>query len=439
MLRKSIFTILLLFAVLAGCNNSTSQIGAGFISKEQFDVTSVDTLSLWTSTAIFDSLSTFPFASAPGRLLIGHHDDEKLGSITSATAFALSLPANPNLDLHTTVYTALSLVFRYDTYSYYDTLGKNTISVYRLNQRLFLNPKALSLYNVDKFSYDPTVLGTLTFAPKPHSRDSIEIYLPDDLGKQLMTMAQTNDVNFTTNDNFNKFLNGFAIIPDTLNSRSFIGLKPTPELRLYYHDNSVLPSFQNPDKHISFIVNNGNIMNNVIHGNRTATKLATLKTISFPIRSEETDHQAYIEGGVGLAMRIQIPYLKKLFLIQPGFQCTKAVLQLVPIRTSYRYQDNTPLPLTIQMSVVDAENKQLAAYTSGGLNTDQFGDSKYNIDITSFINGQLVIEGNNNNALFLRLTDRDYQTSVNRLYVGDSGNSNYTMRLVVYYITLADQ
>jgi len=108
------------------------------------------------------------------------------------------------------------LSLKKDGYSFYDTTRSQTISVYQLTKGLVAYTGFY--FNTSKFSVDRSAppLGSLTFLPRPkHTGDSLEIALSDDLGRQLMTMAQTSDPRLLTNLDFVRFFKGLALIPDT--------------------------------------------------------------------------------------------------------------------------------------------------------------------------------------------------------------------------------
>src|SRR5258708_8155621 len=226
---KIILIFIVLITVLIGCNQSVSEIGSSLIPNTLFNIAFVDSMTLKVSTVQVDSLIT----SNTGRLLVGYHEDERLGPITVKSIFQLGINAPVSLDRRLTEYVSLKLYLKRDGYSYYDTTQAQTISIYQLSKGIKLFNGAL--YNKSRFSINKNLppLATYTFLPRPHHSDSIEIALPDELGRQLMTLAQTSDFRVTTNDDFIKFFRGLAIIPDSTSSGNMIVFKVQPTLRLY--------------------------------------------------------------------------------------------------------------------------------------------------------------------------------------------------------------
>jgi hypothetical protein len=433
---KVLFFILLLTG-LSECTISTSGIGADFFANSStFDISYLDSVTLKVSTVLKDSLIT----SDTKRLLVGYHQDEKLGTITSQGVFQVGISNAIVLDKSTTEYVGLRLNLNKDGYSFYDTTKSQTVSVYQLTKGLVANTGLY--YNTSKFSINRSAppLGTLTFSPRPkHTTDSLEIALSDDLGRQLMTMAQTSDPRLSTNLEFIRYFKGLALIPDTLKSRAFVGFqsagasKPS-EMRLYYKDRTTTPVTV---KHISFpIGNNANF--NHIHPWRSGTKLSSLKKVNQMVSSVVTDHEGYFQCGTSLAMRVEMPYLNTLRNNDPGFLSTRAMLEFKPIRSSYI---TDPLPPVLVMYIVDGQNNLLSATPLAiRLVKDlEYGrNTVYQCDVTSFVNSQIPTIVNTQYALLILLGDSQYRSTVNRLYIGDPMNAD-NMRLRLYYLTLPNQ
>jgi len=433
---KIVLCFFLLLTGLSECTTSISEIGADFFTnKNTFDISYLDSVTLKVSTVLRDSIVT----SNTKRLLVGYQQDEKLGTITSEAVFQVGITSAVRLDNTTTEYVGLRLNLKKDGYYFYDTTKAQTISVYQLTKKLVAYTGLY--YNTSKFSIDPSAppLGSLTFLPRPrHTTDSLEIPLSDDLGRQLMTMAQTGNPSLSSNLEFVRFFKGLALIPDTVNSRAFIGFQSTgapkpSELRLYYNDRSTTPTTL---KHVRFTIGT-NVYFNHVHSWRKATQLTSLKKARQSVSSTVTDHEAYFQCGTGLAMRVEMPHLNTLRYSDPTFLSTRAVLEFRPVRTSYI---TDPLPPVLTMYLVDEGNNLLSQVPSSRLAKDvQYGlNTVYQSDVTSFVNSQIPNIINSKFALLVLLDDSQYRSTVNRLYLGDQMN-RYNMRLRLYYLTLPNQ
>lgn len=441
---KIVLFFFLLLTGLSECTTSVSEIGADFFTnKSTFDISYLDSMTLKVSTVLRDSMVT----SDTKRLLVGYQNDEKLGTITSQSIFQVGITSAVSLSNSTTEYVGLRLNLKKDGYWFYDTTKSQTISVYQLTKGLVAYTGRY--YNTSKFSIDRSAppLGSLTFLPRPkHTTDSLEIPLSDDLGRQLMTMAQNSDPRLSTNLAFVKFFKGLALIPDTLNSRAFIGFQAplaigqsagaskSSELRLYYNDRTTIPTTL---RHVSFTIGNNAYFSHV-HSWRGATQLSSLKKAKQEVSSTVTDHEGYFQCGAGLAMRIEMPYLNTLRNTDERFLSTRAVLEFRPIRTSYI---SNPLPPVLLMSFVDEQNNLLsvAPLPIRLVKDVEYGrNTLYAADVTSFVNSQILNIINTKFALLIAPDDSQYRSTVNRLYMGDQLNQ-YNMKLRLYYLTLPNQ
>lgn len=416
------------------CKPTVSEIGSDFFNNNTFDISYIDSVTLKVSTVQGDSFST----SSSSRLLVGFHDDEKLGTITSQAVFQVGITVPVMLTRSTTAYQSLKLYLKRDRYSYYDTTQAQTIYAYRLTKQpvLFNN----FLYNTSKFSYDPgSPLGSATFLPHPLKGDSLEISLPDALGQEIMEMAWNNDQRLRTNEDFLKFINGFALIPDTTQSRAFLGFRADatvmPELRLYYEDQTTAPA---TNRFIRFRLNT-NIFFNKIHTWRDGTSLAGLKKTNDEVSSNDSNHEGYFQAGGGLQMRVEMPYLRNLLFNDRNFRCSKAILELMPLNSSYK---TDPLPIGLSVYAVNEQNKLLTtASTAARLvkDIDLGRNTRYQVDVTAFVNSQIQNDITNKNALLVLLDDASYRSSVSRLYFGDKRNPQFDMKIKLYYLTLPIQ
>lgn len=437
---KIVILFILLLTGLSECTTSVSEIGADFFTnKSTFDIAFVDTVTLKVSTVLRDSMVT----SNTSRLLVGYHQDERLGTITSQSVFQLGISNVITPDKNNTEYVSLRLHLKKDGYSYYDTTQAQTLYVYQLTKGL---TSLYGLYfNSSKFTIDRTAppLGTLTFLPRPrHTSDSLEISLSDDLGRQLMTMAQTNDARLTSTANFIKFFKGLAILPDTTNSRAFLGFLSGAEMRVYYNDRTTTPTSL---KFLSFPIGS-NAYFSKIHSWRSSTPLHSLKKANQEVISKVTDNEGYFQCGVGLAMRVEMPHLRTLRYNDGTFVSTRAVLEFRPIKP---YATNQ-LPQTLIMNFVNEQNNLLINTPFGIplIKDVEYGrNTLYSADVTSFVNAQLPNILDTKNALLILVDDaaldankvsHGYRSSVDRLYLGDQ-NNQYNMKLRIFYLTLPNQ
>lgn len=398
--------------LLLSCANEPSELGGDFFNGGTMDVSYIDSVSVKISTIKYEELVT----NGSDRLLIGHHDDEKLGAVFSASYFQLSVPSTNPLNKYSTEYNYAVLVLKYDGYSYYDTLLQNSYSVYRVNGKIETDDTG-SLYNHSRFELDTHPLGTATFRPRPHKDDSLAIRLDDALGRDLYEKILNESPDVADDTEFQRHFRGIAVLPDTSVSGGLMGFTPDAELRLYYTDKSVIPA--NDDRYVSFSLNSNGLFFNSIAASRTGTKLdGTLLTQEEKVDAVLTDNESYVQGGIGLALRLDLPYIKKLRDVE-NLLVLNAVLEIHPVRHSY--DALKPLPGMLTALLIHPNNETYTEYSTSIqqlVQDDIPRDTYYTVDVTDYI--EMMLRDNNNEnqyALLFRLEDKEFRESVNRILV----------------------
>lgn len=414
-------------AIFARCNES-QELGASFFPDESFNIALVDTLSLETSSIIYDSIPT----RNTGRLLVGYHEDVKLGKIEAVTYIQIGFEDAKSYYLNKIhhFYDSITLVLNYDGYSFYDTSQLQTLYVHEVLEDIAIPDEDTSLFNTSTFKVSQTPLGKQTFFPRPGKKGSLEIKLSDYLGQSIYNLAINESEFITTAAEFQEYLKGFAIFSDTTQSRAILGFSTNAELRLYYRDDSQLPASQ---KTLVFPLGSNTYFNHIT-SDRSNTILAPLQEFETPIPSQNTNNESFIQNGIGIATRIDIPYLRNMIEVNNDFLISKAVLQFYP--TSNQSITNTPIPSSLTAYWVDEDNQAIGTtFTAYLLSDNEFDrDTYYSMDITTFIKTQLSIAENNKNALLLTPTS-DFRNALSYLSIGNN-NHKYKMRLKIYLISI---
>jgi hypothetical protein len=428
---------LLIIALWCSCNE-TSEIGGDFFKEGSLGLTYTDTLTLKVSTVTADSIIT----GASTRLLVGNHVDDDLGRITAAAYFQVT-PQSTNsegsaneysLEGIATDYVKTALVLWHDTYSYYDTSNYQTIYVHQLLDEITAADDD-KLYNTTKNLYDPDALGQLTFKPKPNQTEPIEIPLSDVLGETIYNDAVLGLEELATEATFNdNYLTGLLLRPDTNESKAVLGFDTKAELRIYYLDRSVVPS---EEKYLTYYVSATRY--NKIDTDRGSSALATISTSREAVSSTLTNRRSYIQGGSGLSMRIEVPYLRSILLDNDNLVLTQGILTIKPVKEAEEV--NTALPQLLKLYAVNKRNEIYAdllsiedeeRFVTLIVDNDLGRETNYRADVSGFIKSQLQIEEFNNNAMLLSLNPSEYATTVNRLYSGDQ-NNKYEMKLLLHF------
>lgn len=412
------------------CQSDSSEIGADFFKAGALDIAYIDSATIKLSTVKFDSLIT----SDTEKIILGSYVDPKLGTITAASFLQPGVTQTVNLDDVNTVLDYVAVVLKYNGYFYYDTTTALTLNVHRVTQEIEANDDGY-LYNTSHFAYDAEPWGTVSFPPTPNRPDSIEIRLPASFAQELFSKAQEGHTDLQNNTNFLKYLRGIAIIPDADVSTGLIGFS-MPEMRMYYIDKSVVPSVQ---RYISFPVFNNsisNLYNSAITVDRPVA-FEALSSAEDRLASAVTDDEAYLQAGAGLGLRVDMPYLRSLNL-NTNFFITQAILEIYPIRNSY----NKFKPLAGQLDVYVANRNnvlydQPASTAILYADSDLNRDTRYSLDVTDFVKGQMELEELNENGLLFLMNDADFRSGTDRIYFAAPGyGQEYKTRLRIYYATI---
>lgn len=416
----------LLFAtfILPSCNDEPALIGSGFYEEGSLDILYIDTLTIKASTVSFDSLVT----SDATRFLVGYHSDPDVGKLNASAIFQIAPDGALSLDEDFTTYSRATIVLVPDGYSYFDTSTHVSLSIHELTRELKLEDDGY-LYSTSSFAYNEEAIGTSTFLPKPNSSDTLEIPLADSFGSTIFSMAQQESEEVSTSTAFIETFEGIAIIPDTSNSGAIIGYGISPEIRIYFWDETQTPS---EEKYLT-INGGGYIKYNKITQDREGTPLSLIQSQKESLSSSLTNNVAFVQAGTGLALRLEIPYLKTILFENDDLTLTDAVLEFYPIEGNDR---NSVLPEAFIVSIVDYKNDFYDAESlQGYLIEDEYlgRDTRYEVDVRNFVTQQLATEKLNENALLFSLDGENFRQAVDIIRIGDQ-KSEKKMKLKLYCV-----
>lgn len=423
---RLIFFAALTNILICSCESESPEIGSDFFSDGALDFSYIDTATIKLSTIQFEELKT----GNSSRLLAGTYVDEKLGKITAVPYFQLTPAETIDLQDENVTYDYISLILPYDTYSYYDTATLMTLKVFKVTEEMQTDDGYL--YNTTKFSTALEPLGSLEFRPRPH-QDSIEIRLSDVLGQEIFLKAKEGSDDLSS-ANFLEYLPGLAVMPDTTQSSCIIGIGTNAKIKLYYLDKDEIPVTQ---KSSSFEVkaSSTNFFHTHIVTNRKSTNLKDILEPSERLSSGITEGQAYIQGGSGLALRVDMPYLRELKRLE-NFYVTQAILEIYPIRKSSR--QGTPLPNQLKVFKADKRNEIYTEIEDPiNLNEDVDLDrsTRYTMDVTEFVKEQMELQILNENALLFTTPSDTYPVSADRIYIS-APSYEYKTNLRIYFATV---
>ncbi|MFV8325094.1 DUF4270 family protein [Flavobacterium sp. ZS1P14] len=435
--------LLLLFFGLAitSCNSDVDEgefvVGSDYLSLNN-KVILIDTVTVAVATINFDSLVT----SGQSRILVGNYDDPILGKVKSESYFQFSASnyalynVSSDTDAPNYVFDSIKLILKEDKYFYGDTTKVQSLSIHRLTQKVKPNTDDDSFYNNSSLSYDAESLGSISFKPKPNSKDSVVVKLNYEFGNALFLKLKKLEIsNF---DEFTEYLKGFVIKSTSANSSSIVGFNLSSALRLYY-------SKYQGDSETSFskdfsILDAAKQFNNVTL-DRTGTVIVDLPVSSGKLSSVETGNKAFIQSGTGIACRVDFPNIKQLKYIAEKGAIVDAELIIKPVNNTY--SATYPLVDSLRVFVGDNLNR-----IKGTLNTtagkpvyailnntsDEFNENVgYKISIGAFLQTEMLKESDARSSLILTLPS--ISKGVDRLVLGDQKNTNNKIQLKIYYIS----
>lgn len=422
-------TLVIAALVLAGCAEETIT-GDQFFTEESFSITRVDTISIGLSTIRFDSLET----SFRERLLVGSYTDGRLGEMHSAPYFQIGISETASYSLSGDVfeYDSITMAIEFDGYTYFTEETNLPISIYRVTDDIKLD--GLFLYNTSDFNIatDADLYGRGLIRPgRVQEEYAIEVRLRDDIGQELFDRIVNEPERLRINEEVVKFFKGFAIVADSLPNGGFFGLTKRTSLNLYYHNRSVIP---NVPSIFGFPIEDNIYFNHIEH-NRSGTQLTELNTQETALPSTSTANEAYMVSGLGLGLRIDLPWLEHLLYAGDEFLISRAILRIKPVNRTFD-EDFAPLPEEMVLYEVDKNNDPIRLLTEKAtltVDTDYDRNTYYEVDVSSFVLDQLESRRFDGEGLMLITDDDSYFSSVDKVYVGDGQNESQS-HLTLYVI-----
>jgi hypothetical protein len=432
------FIAIFVCLLIVSCNNDSEiyTVGEDFIDLNT-NVVFIDTLTVNASTVISDSIVT----SGTNRILIGSLNDPELGNLTSQSFLKL-ITSNYDIDSDA-VYDSIGLILHYDKYYKGDTTKIQTYKVYEIIEEF--EPKdddQISFYNTSTLNYSTTSLGELSFTPFPNKKDSIYIPITNNLGEKLFNNIKNDEV--TTSYELNQIFKGITIVSNT-NSEVVLGFNFntsfTPEsnsvIRLYYTIKD--DEFEESNYYLDFSIENTGYFFNKITNNKSNTLLSTISSMEDILPSTVTNNKAYIQSGTGINMRVEIPYLKTLNALENKGTSLMANLKMFPVNNSYDIASNIE---TLNVYIVDHKNRFISelldvngSQVIAQLTTEdnEFEDnSYYTVNLSSFINDELVSTYNNNYALLFQFPTNN--NSVDKVAIYNDFTQESKMKLELIYL-----
>jgi hypothetical protein len=414
----------LLMLPSSGCqDNLESSIGKEYVNS-QTRVSLIDTFSVKLSTVILDTLVT----SRTGSILLGNYEDEVFGSVSSESFFQIGVPESFDVQSDD-LYDSLRLVLTYNTYCFGDTNRPQRLLVHQLTGGIEYEDGATITSRVS-FSYNTTAIGALTYTPGPNgSSTTVSIPMSDRLGRDLFAQLIGESGTVTDNAAFLKYIPGLLLREDPSYGGNIIGFfASSSAVQLILYTRKAETHEENP---ITFALQDSSKQFNHIVRNFSGTRLAALSKQRYKLSSESAGGLAFLQGGVGLAIRVDFPTLSEA-LGMTNRTMLAAKLTLSPQNGSYRA---STLPTQMILCQADAVNTPGDELASSALAVDEmYGEGTiYSFDVTSYLRQEFADSYvDPEKGLLIMLPSGELRTQFVRL-VGDAHSKN--LKLSLYFLS----
>jgi len=448
------FLIALLFALLFySCQytddeNFQYNVGNDFVS-DPVKVIMIDTLTVKTYTTAVDSVNT----SRNDRFMIGRAENMKV--VTTCESYFRFDPAG-EYNLHSSsIFESANMILNLDGYSFGDTAKICKFEIYRLTEDITVDKETEYIYNTTKFAHEATPLATFSVDLTDDKLDSVVVDLPE-LGKELFDLAYNNDTILSDADQFKARYKGFLIKPADDNVSSVVGFVANPDstlspkIKIRYQDNSLDDdlSFSFEIEKYQTVTSSTTSANvNYYGSNYFVNDYSKLIGKDFPtgegkLSSTETGNVTFLQGGLNLRTRIEIPTINNLYFLGIG-SVIKAELLFEPVKGTYTKQSD--LPSKLEMYLVDKKNDnygQMAmvgstdmAYAVLHYNNEFKDETYYSFDITKFVVDEYLDNGDPKYSLLMSMPQSGINGNVDQLIIGDQNHPTNKMKLKVYLAT----
>lgn len=407
------------------CEDDDYEAGSRWVDTE-LQIFSLDTMKVKTYTIQLDSVAT----SGKSLLMVGKHQDPDFGKVKANAFFQLS-PEALSLN-NTAIFDSVSLLLLYDSYAYGDTLSPNTIKVHPLSQRIRLNSDTGALYNTSQISYENEI-GSKTYYPRPNTENRyVRISLDNSFGANLFQIMQYNDIPDV--ETFYQYFKGFALTysesdnsvvrfkGETVDTLTVGGENIGSVMRIYYHYASTDGS--EPEVEMFDFDISTTYQFNQFASDFSGTPLEGL-TPDNPLPSESTGNKSYMQAGLGIFTRIQIPYLKNLYNIDQNIFVIDSYLNLRPVNNTYTYPYQ--LPGELYYYIGDRLDNLVGSFTDSSGNevtissyiNNQFQeDNYYYVQMSGYVNSILTSQTNLENTILI-YPNSTSALSLDRLVIGN--------------------
>lgn len=393
-------------------------------------------------------LSDSSVTSGLSRIFEGKYNSSDFGVITAHSYFDFKPPSystsefGSNADVDVRL-DSITLILKYDSFSYGDTTQVQTLNIYKLKHIIELNDES-KLYSTSSVPSESVPWATYKFnrPNEQYENDSIlELRLPDEFGLELVSLMQAQSDLLETYANFQTYFKGIKISPganDNAAINSFVLDSEYPIIRIHY---TTIGAVTTEENKIDMTVNTNTAFSQ-LEVDRSNTAL-NLLNYNNPLPSEETDNKIYLQGLTGLYTKISFPDLNEILKLGDHVTISSAYLYTYPVSGTYNFF--TPLPTALTLNYLNENGKSMDVYVDQTTTTVQsgslvensiYGISYYAFDITSYLQYELGAIGMYKTSLQLYLNDTDKANTIKSVVLGDPqfSDDEKKMKLIIHII-----
>ncbi len=429
-MHKTVLIICTLIAILIipSCYDENNTYGTALVSSSFRNVIT-DSCSVDVTSILIDSLET----SGLGHVLIGQYKHDLWGNVMAEGYIPYNCPSYTTSADEVVVLDSLVLLLRHKGYYIGDTTKAQTLNIYRLSEKIVLNDNGY-LYNKHRVGYDPELLGSYTYKPKPGDPEFLEIRLSDDLGKDLLEKFHTRDL-AVSSERFEDYFKGIAIIPDVETSQSLLAFSVGDTLAALSLRYRIADALEN-EQELLFTPYTANQFSHIEHDPTGTIVEPWVNEGEIP--SGLLDNRGFIMCGIGWYTKLEFPFLNN--IMQSGEQVEVESATLLVYPESGTYSGQNLLPDSIYLYIADENNVITDAVKdylgeqvqSGVLVKDDTYEANtyYYFDVTDFMQQELGAFGMYKHNLQLVFSSSDYTGTIRNMTFSDrNGRSPIVLQL----------
>ncbi len=448
LLERNFFSVNICFLLLLSLASCDKNDGIGLDQGSNIQGVVTDTTTILASTFLLDSVPT----ANTGVILLGHIQDDFLGNIQAQPYFQITPDGITSASIdEDAILDSVSVRLKYNGYYYGDTSKTQDIELHQLTERIELpfsggikEPEeqnvfsgAATLHNISKFAYDSKVIGRLSYKPKPTSKDTVLVPMDMALGRNIFDLIKNSSPIITNTEEFLDYFKGLTLINKGNSGDAIVGFSDTLQVKMYYSYDGTDGLKKNGE--LTFSIYDRSYLFNHISSDKSNTTLNGISLTNQELSTQKTKDNMFIEGGVGLVARLNMPYLSYISQKErSAINKAELVVQVQPnqdrlfapppqlvllVANKYRKPTTVLMDPLSNRSTLDLR----AANSIGSV-------YEYTFPLTDYVSQSNSTY--NNTSLFLSLPVSDLGKSLSRVILGSPDNPAATVKLKITYTNL---